>query len=66
MAKANKRPVPAKHDSRVFIGTCSNCRTKEIDVTKVGGAQVCLEKCLSGVSYPEPKATDDSIQETAG
>lgn len=51
--KANKRPVKRKLDTRVFIGTCSNCRRKQVDVTKVGSAQVCLDKCLSGVDYKE-------------
>ncbi len=47
--KANVRPRRHKPDTRVFKGTCSNCRDKKTDVTKVRGAQVCLDKCLTGV-----------------
>lgn len=53
MAKANKRPAKNKPDTRVFTGTCSNCRHKQVNVTKVGSAQVCLDKCLAGINYKE-------------
>jgi hypothetical protein len=55
MAKllANKRPVKRRRDSRVFEGTCSNCRRKKVEVTKVGSSQVCLDKCLDGVNYSD-------------
>jgi len=52
MAKANKRPVRRQRDSSVFIGTCSNCRTKGTEVTKVKGNQICMDKCLKGVIAP--------------
>jgi hypothetical protein len=52
MAKANKRPVSRRRDTRSFIGTCSNCRAKRIEVTKVKNAQVCMAKCLMGVISP--------------
>lgn len=45
---ANKRPAKRKHDSKVFTGTCSNCGAKQVQCTKVGNAQVCLDKCFMG------------------
>lgn len=53
--KANKRPIQRKRDTRIFEGTCSNCSLKKVDVTKVGSAQVCLDKCLNGIiDYSHP------------
>jgi hypothetical protein len=49
MAKANKRPIKRRKDTRNFEGTCSNCGTKKVEVTKVNSAQVCINKCLMPV-----------------
>jgi hypothetical protein len=46
MAKANKRPVRRRRDTKQFVGTCSNCRKKK-EVVKVKNNQVC-DSCLSG------------------
>jgi hypothetical protein len=45
--KANKRPLKQKKDTRIFEGTCSNCRSKKVPVIKVANAQVCVDSCLS-------------------
>lgn len=59
--KANVRPRRCKRDTRVFKGTCSNCRDKKVDVTKVKGSQVCMDKCLSGLIMDRPKVSDPGI-----
>jgi len=56
--KANKRPIPRRHDNRVFTGTCSNCRDKEVLITKVGSAQVCINKCMISVDYSPLEGID--------
>jgi hypothetical protein len=35
-----------KRNSTTFVGTCSNCRDKQVEVTKFRNAQVCVNKCL--------------------
>lgn len=59
MAKlySNKKPVKRKHDDRVRIGTCSNCKSKKTGVLKVRGALVCTDKCL-GTPAPLPSLAE--------
>lgn len=63
MAKANRRPVKHRPDTKAFIGTCSNCRDKKTEVMKVKHAQVCTKKCLGGVSFPEPEVREAAANE---
>ena len=62
--KANVRPRRSKCDSRIFVGTCSNCRTKKTDVTKVKHAQLCLDKCLNNLIMDKPKVSEPGILQT--
>jgi hypothetical protein len=62
--KANKRPAKNKPRTVVLTGTCSNCRTKKVEVVKVKGAQVCIEKCFGGISYPEEPIKEASSNGT--
>jgi hypothetical protein len=61
--KANRRPVKHRPDTRTFIGTCSNCRDEKVILMKVKHAQVCVKKCLGGVTFPEPEVREASTNE---
>jgi len=43
--KANVRPRRSKCDSRIFVGTCSNCKVRKASIVKIRGSQVCVRGC---------------------
>jgi hypothetical protein len=41
-----RRYAERKRNAVTFIGTCSNCRDKQVEVSKFRNAQICVGKCL--------------------